>query len=262
MEKTSEDLQAAVNQIQNAVIQCSDQMIKSLAYQSGYGSTASYWVEYANQLHRLVPDYARPSWLDDACREFGGSFNAREGHGEMLSRFVTSRAPEIRVPIEVGEGALLDVESLFESQYEFFDLNTVFEGLVKRLEELIAADIIDNRTVHEALTRLNALFRKSKRGTFATVMMTMNFGRFFLNSFGGVLKANKYAKSIVENFEIEFTEAAETVQRAEEATKREMVAKLTNQARLELFLESHPDLRPTVSGYLPAPESNEEPDDE
>lgn len=262
MENMSEDLQTAVNKIHNAVIEHTDQVIDSLAHQNIYGASASKWVEYANQLNRLVPDYARPNWLADACGEFGDFFDPRENHGAILSRFVTSRAPEIRVPIEVGEGALLDIEFLFQAQYDIFDLNTIFDELVKRLEELIVADVIDNRTVHEAITRLNALFRKSKRGTFATVMMTMNYGRFFLNSFGGILKANKYAKPIVENFEKEFNEAAETVQRAEEATKREMVAKLTNQARLELFLESHPELRSTVSAYLPPPgpiiESDEE----
>ena len=79
----------------------------------------------------------------------------------------------------------------------------------------------------------------------------MNFGRFFLNSFGGLLRANKYAKPIVENFEKEFADASEIVQEAEEATKKEMISRLTNRARMELFLESNPDLQSTISGFLP-----------
>ncbi len=81
----------------------------------------------------------------------------------------------------------------------------------------------------------------------------MNFGKFFIKSFGGILRANKYAKPIVDSFEEEFTKASEIVRQAEEATKREMVARLTNPERLELFLESNPDLQATISGYLPPP---------
>jgi hypothetical protein len=82
----------------------------------------------------------------------------------------------------------------------------------------------------------------------------MNFGRFFLNSFGGLLRANKYAKPIVESFEKEFTEASAIVRQAEEATKKEMIARLTNPARMQLFLESNPELQSTISGYLPSPD--------
>jgi len=88
--------------------------------------------------------------------------------------------------------------------------------------------------------------------------MTMNFGRFFLKSFGGLLHANKYAKPIVENFEKEFAEASEIVQKAEEATKQEMIAQLTNAARIELFIESNPNMESTIAGFLPPPENAED----
>ncbi|HMO15295.1 MAG TPA: hypothetical protein PKD64_10385 [Pirellulaceae bacterium] len=153
----------------------------------------------------------------------------------------------------IGEAASLNVEELFREQAERVNLTAVFEQLVSRLSELIALDVIDNRLVHEALTRLHALFRRNKRGSFAAVLLTMNFGRFFLNSFGGMLRANKYAKPVVESFEKEFAEASEIVRQAEEATKKEMVARLTNPARMQLFLEANPDLQSTISGYLPSP---------
>jgi len=146
---------------------------------------------------------------------------------------------------------------MFTAQSERFDLNSIFEGLVSRLGELIVADVIDNRTVHEALTRLQALFRRSKNGSFATVLMTMNFGRFFMNCFGDVMRANKYAKLIIENFEKEFLQASESVQKAEDATKQEVIARLTNAARMQLFIESNPELGPKIAGFLPPPDTSE-----
>jgi len=260
MAETTEDLQAAVDNIHNALIQCTMQIIGSLANQNNYATNAGRWIEYANQLQRLVPDYAAPAWLVKACSEFGLQYSPQQNHYGMLAEFTTTRAPEINQPIIVGEAASLDVENLFRIQSERFDLNGVFERLVSRLAELIAADVIDNRIVHESLTRLHALFRRTKNGSFATVLMTMNFGRFFLKSFGGLLRANKYAKPIVENFEKEFAEASDIVRQAEEATKREMISKLTNRARMHLFLESNPELQSTIAGFLPAPEN--EGDDE
>ncbi len=251
MTKT-DDLQNAVDNIHNALIECTNTIIGAIAGRSGFeNTTGEKWIEYANQLQRLVPEYAAPEWLSQVSNVFGLQFENDIKHHEMLAKFATTKAPEIYQPIFVGEAASLNVEDLFRAQSQRFDLNSVFERLVSRLAELITADVIDNRIVHESLTRLHALFRRNSNGSFAAVLLTMNFGRFFLKSFGGLLCANKYAKPIVENFEKEFAEASEIVQEAEEATKKEMISRLTNRARMQLFLESNPELQSTISGFLP-----------
>jgi len=252
-----EDLQTAIEKIQSSLIERTESIVTALSAAENVNPAAAQWVEYANQLQRLVPDYAIPSWLTDACSTFGEGYRGIPKEQVDIANFVTSRAPEIKVPIQVGEAATLDLEQLFAEQSARFHLDEVLENLVSRLAELIEADVIDNRIIHDSLTRLNALFRRTKRGSLATVLLTMNFGRFFLNSFGGVLKANKYAKPIIENFEKEFAEASATVQKAEEETKKEMISKLINSARMELFLDSNPDLRETVGGFLPAPRTAE-----
>ncbi len=229
-------------------------IIRALSRGNDYSDAGFKWVEYANQLKRLVPDYAIPTWLKDACKVFGVEFDLNKKYSE-LAIFVTARAPEIKVPILVGEAATLNLEKIFIDQSERFNLDQVFESLVSRLAELIAADVIENRLIDDSLKRLNALFRRTKHGSLATVLLTMNFGRFFLNSFGDVLKANKYAKPIIENFENEFAHASEVVQKAEEETKKEMISMLINSARMDLFLESNSELRETVSTFLPAPKS-------
>ncbi len=255
MSETIADLQAAVDNIHRALVTCTNGIIEHLAMGQSNPHLMSCWVEYANQLRRLVPDYAVPVWLKQACSEFGVSYNQNQKHS--LAIFTTAKAPEINQPILIGEAASLNVEEIFKEQAEKVNLNDVFEQLVAKLSELIALDVIDNRLVHDSLTRLHALFRRNKHGSFAAVLLTMNFGRFFLNSFGGLLRANKYAKPIVESFEKEFTDASIIVGQAQEATKKEMIARLTNPARMQLFLESHPELKSTISGYLPSPNTAE-----
>jgi hypothetical protein len=254
MPETIDDLQTAIDNVHGAIIKCTDEIIHSLSSLRNYQSAAQRWVEYANQLRRLVPDYAVPSWLGHACSRFGDRF-VLEDQYHVIALFTTTMVPEIKQPILVGEAASLNVEELFREQADKVHLSEVFERLVSKLSELIALDVIDNRLVHESLTRLNALLRRNKYGSLAAVLMTMNFGRFFLNSFGGLLRENKYAKPIVESFEKEFAEASAIAQRAEEATKKEMIARLTNEARMQLFLESNPQLRATISGYLPSPDT-------
>jgi hypothetical protein len=253
-----EDLQSAVDNIHRSLIEQSQAIVSALANQAEFRGFAFRWVEYANQLKRLAPDYALPGWLSDACSEFGAEFTNNARYASMLADFVTSRAPQISQPIMVGDAATLNLEQLFAEQSERFHLNQVFESLVSRLSELIAADVIDNRVIHDSLQRLNALFKRTKNGTLSTVLLTMNFGRFFLRSFGGVLKANKYAKPIIESFESEFSEASAIVQRAEEETKKDMILRLINSQRMDLFIEANPALRETVAGFLPAPIENKE----
>ena len=256
--REQEDLQSAVDNIHQSLIQRTDIIIKFLANRNPVGDQAYSWVEYANQLQRLVPDHAVPLWLSDACSLFGESFNNDIKNLNSMAIFVTVRAPEIKQAIMVGDAAMLNLEHLFKEQSERFHLDEIFENLVFRLSELIEADVIDNRVVHDSLKRLNVLFKRTKNGSLSTVLLTMNFGRFFLRSFGGVLKANKYAKPIIENFEEEFSEASNILQKAEEETKKEMVSRLISNQRMELFIESNPELKETVAGFLPSPREDEE----
>jgi hypothetical protein len=255
MPDTIADLQTAIDSVHLALIKCNDEIIQSLADQRMYENEATRWIEYANQLRRLVPDYAVPNWLTLACSKFGARYNSRQNHYQNIAVFTTLKAPEINQPILVGEAASLNVEELFQEQADKVHLNEVFERLVEKLSELIALDVIDNRLVHESLTRLHALFRRNKHGSFAAVLLTMNFGRFFLDSFSGLIREIKFAKPIIESFEKEFAEASAIVQQAEEATKKEMIVRLTNPARMQLFIESNTQLQPTISSYLPSPDT-------
>lgn len=252
-----EDLQTAIENIQNSLIERTDEIIHKLATGENTNSNSSTWVEYANQLRRLTPDYATPAWVVDACTEFGERFHGIPLNVSKIAEFVTTRAPEIRKPILVGEAASLNLEGLFAEQSKRFQLDQIFENLVSRLSELIKADVIDNRVVDDSLKRLNALFRRTKNGSLSTVLLTMNFGRFFLKSFGGILKANKYAKPVIESFENEFAEASDIVQKAEEETKKQMVLRLINPQRMDLFIDSNPDLKEIVAGFLPDHRENE-----
>ncbi|MCH7764759.1 MAG: hypothetical protein IIB95_13660, partial [Candidatus Marinimicrobia bacterium] len=167
MNKT-DDLQNAVDNIHNALMECTKNVIVEISNQNSFSyETGGQWVEYANQLQRLVPEYAAPGWLSQACNKFGLKFNNNSKYRAMLAGFATTKAPEIYQPILVGEAASLNVEELFRTQSQRFELNAVFESLVSRLAELIAADVIDNRIVHESLTRLHALFRRNRNGSFA-----------------------------------------------------------------------------------------------
>ncbi len=167
MSTTVEELQRAIDNVHRALVICTDTIIECLSAKGETHTESHRWVEYANQLERLVPDYAVPVWLKDACVSFGGRYDYN--HNKAMAIFVTTRAPEIKQPILVGEAASLNVEELFSEQAEKANLEQLFESLVAKLSELIALDVIENRLVHEALTRLHALFRRNKRGSFAAV---------------------------------------------------------------------------------------------
>lgn len=72
------------------------------------------------------------------------------------------------------------------------------------------------------------------------------------------MRANKYAKPFIENFEKEFADASKVVEKAENAMQKEVVAQLTNANRIQLFIESNPSVEPVITGFLPPSQANSE----
>mgnify|MGYP001320416649 CR=1 FL=1 len=50
MSQNFADLQTAVDNIHNALIQCTNEIVKALANERDYEAYAARWIEYANQL--------------------------------------------------------------------------------------------------------------------------------------------------------------------------------------------------------------------
>lgn len=257
MQNSQNSLQSAIDNIHADLIDCNKKIISCLAKKNGFLDEAIKWVRYANLIKNLTPEYAIPTWLIDACNEFGDVYRGDQ-HAVKIANFAVENALNIYQPILLEEVAFVDVEEIFRTQAQRLSLNDSFEKLISLLSEIIAADVIEHRTVDEALRRLQALFHRTKHGSLASILMTMNFGRFVINSFGDVLRANKYAKPFIENFEKEFADASEVVEKAENAMQKEVVAKLTNANRIQLFIESNPSVEPVITGFLPPSQSNSE----
>lgn len=257
MAKSQEDLEAAIESVRLELTDTNKHIISTLTKtMMSVDGLVKTWLLEHDHLQCLVPEHARPAWMVDARKQFSKTIESQRTVADV-SLFIVERAGEMSKSI-ILDGAELDLERHFDQQRDTFGLPELFEALVEKLGQLIEADVIDNRTVQEALERLQALFKRNKRGSFAAVLLTMNYGRFFVNSFSGFLKANKYAKPIVESFETEFKTANDAFQKADEATKKATVAQLTNLRRLELFTDEHPQLGPTIAGYLPAPTEDDE----
>lgn len=250
--QSDDELQAAIDSVHSAVLHEAEAVINSLALRQALAPESSRFVEYCNQLSRLVPDYAAPRWLKFTCESFGSQYTQNHSNDQKLSVFLTANHHLIQVPILIGEAAL-DLDRVFDEKREQFGVPELFETLVKQLEELIVEDVIEHRTVAEAIQRLKAVLAKNRNGSLAAVLLSMNYGQFVLDSFRGVLSANKYTKPFVESFAQQFAQAREAVDQAKQATEQETIRVLTHLKRLELFMDEHPEVKPTVAGYLPPP---------
>jgi hypothetical protein len=249
-----EHLQNTIEKVQTALVSSSESIISSLAVGQAVDETTEYlWIEKARQLRQLVPPTVSPLWLKKS-QIFIGATNQKK---ELIS-FIVTRISEIKRPILLDDDVALDVEQMFTDFAATRGLDALFDRLISLLAEIIIADVLNDKTVDEALRRLQSLLRRAKRGSLATVLMTMNFGRFVTSCFSDMLKENKYTKHLAENFEEEFRRASEVVKLAEEDTKRQCVARLTNSKRLSQLAIAKPAIASKIAGFLPLqPESQE-----
>jgi hypothetical protein len=157
---------------------------------------------------------------------------------------------KIELPILAPDEVLYNFDLIFDEAREAQGIAVAFDSLIAKLEEIIAADVIDSRVVQEALERLTALLKRNKHGSLTSILVSMHYGRFAINAFGGVLAANKYLKPLVDSFKDEFTIAEEKVRKAEESLKREAILRLVNQERLTLFIEESNGDNRAIAGYL------------
>ena len=237
---------------------------KLIAHNDYDADAADELMLYAAQLDRLVPEVSKPSWLSEILRTFDGkrlSPRYQTNSAAEFASFIISNQRNIESPILTPDEVNFDFDLAFDQVRESVDISTTFETLVTKLEEIIAADLIDSRVVQQALERLTALFRRNKHGSLASILVSMHYGRFALKAFSGALAANKYLKPMVDAFKQEFAVAEAKIEKAEATLKEEAVRRLTNEARLIAYLNQIGEDPTSIAGYLGAPTTEPSPED-
>jgi hypothetical protein len=248
--QSDEELQSAIDSVRSAVVEQATGVINSLAIHQDLFPESSRFVEYCNQLRRLLPQYAIPNWLKEACETFGAAYLRSPDNNQILCRFILSHFHRMQVPILIGEAAF-DLDSVFDERRDKAGIPDLFDNLVEQLTQIIAQDVIEHRTVAEAIQRLKSVLAKNRRGSLAAILLSVNYGQFVLDSFRGVLSANKYTKPFIDTLTSEFAKAKDAVNTAKQSTEQETIRVLTHLKRLELFMEQFPEVEPVVAGYLP-----------
>ena len=253
------NLRKSIDELHRHIISCAHDTINRVAQFNGVEhSTSNILMLDATQLLRLLPEVSKPVWLVKLVELFQGKILASNIGGNCsgkFANFLISNMSKIECPILAPDEVLYNFDHTFDEVRETEGIPNAFDSLVARLEEIIAADLIDSRVVQEALERLMALLKRNKHGSLTSILVSMHYGRFALKAFGGVLAANKYLKPMVDSFKEEFEIAEEKVRKAEESLKREAICRLVNQERLTLFIEGSNGDTKYIAGYLGQQES-------
>jgi hypothetical protein len=208
---------------------------------------------YSSQLLKLLPAVSVPQWLHDLDTQFSGLTITRghtDNRASAFGLFLMSRLSEIESPLLSPDEVQYDFDVAFAKIRDQNEIPEEFDRLVSRLEEIIAADLIDSRIVQDSLERMKVLLRRNRKGSLASILVSIHYSRFALKTFGGVLSANKYLKPMIDAFKEEFAIAESKVRDAQELLKRESVVKLTNQSRLSDFLDQNYVRRDTIAGFI------------
>jgi len=210
-------------------------------------------------LFKLLPDISKPHWLTALLKQFRGkelSTRYNENHAAAFVAFILSNIHDMEAPILSPDEVSYDFDRAFDEVREKQDIPATFESLVAKLEEIIAADLIDSRVVQEALERLMALLTRNKHGSLTSILVSLHYGRFAIKAFAGALSANKYLKPMVDASKEEFAAAEAKVQMAEATLKEEAIRRLTHEERLIAYLAQNGADASAVAGYLTSNEGD------
>jgi len=253
------NLRNSIDELHQHIIDTSETILSQLVQTSNLNASVSEeLLIYVDQLKRLVPEVSKPKWIEDLL-QFKGKYLSSQYHGNSASQFASMLhmvSPIIRNPILSPDEALFSFDNSFEEVRDSIGVPETFESLVQKLEEIIAADLIDSRLVQEAIERLTILFRRNKHGSLTSILMAMHYGRFALKAFSGALEANKYLKPLVQSFKEEFSVAEEKVKQSEELLKEEAIKRLTNESRLKSFLLQTKKDPSTLKGFIDLEDDN------
>lgn len=248
------NLQNSITETHEAIKQFANEVMASLISSKNHfdAKSASQMVLYGDQLTRLLPEESMPEWLSIMNHQFARanlSPGSPASKSDLFSKFIGQHLPEIMKPILTPDDVNYNFDRVFDQVREAEEIPATFENLVSKLEEIIAADLVDSRVVQQALERLAALMNRNKHGSLTSILVSLHYGRFVMKAFGGALSANKYLKPMVEAFKEEFAEAEAKVQRAEETIKEEAIRRLTHEERLMAYLEQNGGVD-TIAGLI------------
>lgn len=254
-----DNLRNSVDEVHRHIIACAHTIVSTMIQNHYFDNrTASELLLYASQLLKLLPDASKPTWLTTLLQFEGKQLSTDMGNNQAseFTKFLLSNIRHIESPILTPDEVNYNFDLAFEDVREAQDIPATFDSLVAKLEEIIAADLIDSRVVQQALERLMALLKRNKHGSLTSILVSMHYGRFAIKAFGGALAANKYLKPMVEAFKEEFAIAESKVQTAEDTLKKEAIRRLVNQERLMAYLEQSGTDSTVITGYLGHDESN------
>ncbi|WP_436716569.1 hypothetical protein U8335_03915 [Roseiconus lacunae] len=254
-------LKDVIDDVHQHVVETSHKIVRVLVAEQYLDTKAAgEFLLFSNQLFRLTPASAHPLWLtqtlDFSTENFIGGLKSAEVADFAL--FLLSNIHKIESPILSTDELRYDFDHAFDEAREAVDLSSTFEKLIERLEEIIAADVIDSRVVQQTLERLKALLKRNKHGSLTSILVSLHYGRFAIKAFEGVLSANKHLKPVVTAFKEEFSIAEEKVRDAEARLKKAAVERLTNEDRLRRFFVENRLDSSTVQGYLTLRDDDQE----
>ncbi len=218
-------------------------------------------VGYSLQLFRLLPKESVPNWLEHLVTNFSNANldqSYSTNNATEFAQFILVNYARIIEPILLGDDLLYDFDAAYATIRDEENIPETFDKLVELLEQIIALDLVESRTVQDALDRLRSLLRRNRRGSLASILVTFHYGNFFLKGFEGALSTVPQLKPIVEAFKKEFKIAEDKVKHTQQILKRTAASRLTNEERLTVYLAQTGVERNSIAGYLEEAASNTE----
>jgi hypothetical protein len=128
-------------------------------------------------LLNLLPSGNKPGWVDQISQRLTELINGQSGGNtpEGVWSHVYSNFDEIfRKKLSQYKPDLggVDFDALYRTCYESSKIPSLFDELVRTLQQVIESDAIDSRRVVKSLESLIALLRKNRNGSYFSTFST------------------------------------------------------------------------------------------
>ena len=233
----SETYQQALNQVFNDLRGELIRLLKSLGGSNVDQATKSHekLVSHVHDLIRIIPSDNQPQWLL-GLRDQLKRVTPKSDPGTLnvqLAEHYGRVAPISVVDFEEDQSDVdYDFDAIFAELRQQSNITSLFDSMVDSITDMIANDQIDNTYALDALTKLQALVKANRDGSFSSYRAILSTMDFYKRSLWRYAEGNKHLKPFLETFDEmheEMNLLQDQFQRA--ATRRVISDKTLNRLR-------------------------------
>lgn len=216
-------------------------------------SVAKNALQAATDLRAVLSNKDIPQWLNDIVNFLTNFTSGQWSSSDLLPHFVTAKASldSHSWAFEQEAETAFDFDSIFEHFKKESRLPELFDQIIRLLEDIESSGEVDSVTMHRALGKVISTIKKSRDGSYFSLLSGWEFLLSFLNNYmWGELSKLPVLGTALEALGKTIKETDEEMSKVHRQVQDEMVRTVTTEVKALTNKSSFPFISYDRTGHL------------